>query len=288
MKVRKLEKIIAGLAGGMAGVSIPLYLWSIMPGKKRKEKWEPFFQVLYAHRGLFSNEEGIPENSLLAFTRAVEAGFGMELDVRLTKDKKAIVFHDDSLLRMCGVDRKVSQMTYEELMKLSLLETEEKIPLLTEVLQAVDGKQPLIVEIKSEFGDRETHVVADKILQEYKGRYCIESFNPLVVCWYRKHHKEVIRGQLSDDIKASRIEKKIFFFGLKNLLFNMIARPDFVAYNHLHYHNMSRVLCRKLFGGVSIAWTIKSQEQLEARKKDFDLFIFDGFIPGTLPEHKLS
>lgn len=279
--MKKIQKMVGKTAGGLLGMTIPVYLWSIMPSKRKKERWKPFFSVYYAHRGLFQNENGIPENSKKAFQKAVEKGFGIEMDVRLTKDKIPVIFHDDTLERMCGVEGKVNEYTYAELLEFSLLDTEEKIPTLLEVLNIVDGKVPLIVEMKVDWLDKETHVIADKVLQEYQGLYCVESFNPLVIYWYRRHRKQVIRGQLSDYIKSKEIQKKIVFWGLKNLLFNIIARPDFVAYNHLHYKNISRVLYRNLYGGVSIAWTIQSQEQLEARKNDFDMFIFDGFLPNT-------
>ncbi len=271
-----------------------LYLLAIMPRMIGRPDKSAFMNVFYAHRGLHDNagQEGVvPENSLAAFRKAVEAGYGIELDVQLTKDKVAVVFHDATLKRMCGelcgdlcVDLrggKVSDFTYEELQQFSLLGTSEKIPRFEDVLRLVDGRVPLIIEYKAPGADVEVCRVADGILQGYDGVYCIESFNPLVLLWYRKHRKKVMRGQLSTSYKKEK-EKGypgILLVGLHHLLLNFLTGPDFIAYNHKYYKDWSLWLCRHLYGTTAVAWTIRSREELESRKKDFDLFIFEGFLP---------
>lgn len=257
---------------------ILLYMLMIMPRMIRRPDTGPFEGVLYAHRGLHDNESQAPENSMAAFRKAVEAGFGIELDIQLTKDKVPVVFHDMTLQRICGVEGKVCDFTYEELKQFSLCKSKERIPKFEEVLALIDGQVPLIVEFKGESMDLSLCPAAEKLLQDYKGVYCMESFNPLMVGWYRKRHPEIFRGQLSQKFFTNG-RKTLVNFVLENLLLNFIAKPDFIAYNCKEYNALSRKICCDLYGAVSVAWTIKSNEQLEEMGKYFDLFIFDSFQP---------
>lgn len=258
-----------------------LYMLAIMPRMILKPDYKPFLEVLYAHRGFFDNASNAPENSLSAFQKAVDLGYGIELDVQLTKDQIPVVFHDFTLNRACGIDGKVEAFTYEELQKFRLFKSEEKIPSFQEVLKVIGGKVPIIVELKMEGKDLRVCSQVDAILREYKGLCCIESFNPLGLMWYRKHNRKVLRGQLADSFQKDLGEKykSFLYVALENLWFNFLAKPDFIAYNHVYYKNFSRCICRYVYGGLSVAWTIRSQEELEARKEDFDLFIFESFVP---------
>ncbi|MDE6129386.1 MAG: glycerophosphodiester phosphodiesterase, partial [Lachnospiraceae bacterium] len=140
---------------------------------------------------------------------------------------------------------------------------------------------PLIIEYKIPGGLTEVCPAADKLLQDYKGAYCIESFNPLGLLWYRQNRKEIMRGQLSDNfLKSGEKEfSPLLYFVLHHMLFNFLTKPDFIAYNHNRYKDLSRRLCRYLYRCPAVAWTIRSGEELTNRKKDFDLFIFDSFLP---------
>lgn len=117
-----------------------------------------------AHRGLFDNKK-IPENSLLAFRRAISFHIPFELDIQLTKDNVIIVFHDINLKRMCGVDKYICDMTYDEIRKFSLLSTKEKIPTFREVLELTNGSVLLDIEIKK---TNRVEFVCDKILDDLK------------------------------------------------------------------------------------------------------------------------
>ena len=121
------------------------------------------------------------------------------------------------------------------------------------------------------------------MLKAYKGIYCIESFNPLVLYWYRKNHPEVMRGQLSDgfihDKKYQTLLKLPTVFPLQFLLANFLSKPDFIAYNCIYEGNLSRRICRDLFKAKSAAWTIRSREELDRAAPYFDVFIFDSFLP---------
>lgn len=259
------------------------YLFTIMPRMVGRPNFESIEKKrLYAHRGLFDNETDAPENSIRAFKKAVDAGFGIELDVQLTKDERVVVFHDFNLKRMCDVDKKVNELTYEELSKLTLLDTDCKIPLFKDVLELVDGKVPLIIEYKLSSSKTDICEIVDRMLQNYNGSYCIESFHPMAILWYRMNRPEITRGILASDYVATgNVEDNsaIVMSMSKNLLFNSIIRPDFVAYDIRFFTNPSRQICKKWFKALSVAWTIRSQEELELRKDDYDVFIFEGFIP---------
>ena len=260
-------------------IAVVLYMLAIMPRMMHKPDKTPFQGVLYAHRGLHDNETQAPENSMAAFRKAVEGGYGIELDVQLSKDQVPVVFHDFTLKRVCGVEGKVCDYTYEELQKFTLCQSKERIPKLEDFLKLVDGRVPLIVELKIEWMDVSVCPQVDQQLRQYKGVYCIESFNPLGLLWYRKHHNTVMRGQLSDAFLQEEGLKGALYFALEHMLLNFVTKPDFIAYNHKYYWTLSRQICKKLYRNLSVAWTIKSQRELEARRKDFVLFIFDSFIP---------
>ena len=175
-----------------------LYFLAVMPRMTGRADPAPFNTKFFAHRGLHDNKSGAPENSMPAFRKAVEKGYGIELDVQLSSDGVPVIFHDLDLARACGVQGLVRERTYEELQTLRLFGSEEKIPALKDFLEMVDGRVPLIVEFKSEDSDLTLCRVIAPMLRAYKGAYCIESFNPLVLLWYRIHQPKVMRGQLSD------------------------------------------------------------------------------------------
>jgi len=255
------------------------YLFLIAPRMTGRPDSSALMGVYYAHRGLHDNKSDAPENSMAAIRKAVEHGYGIEFDVQLTKDRIPVVFHDESLKRVCGVEGNVRDYTYEELQSFPLLASSERIPLFSDVLKAVDGRVPLIIEIKIHENAAEVCARADELIAAYKGPYCIESFDPRAVAWYRKNRPQVIRGQLSCNFNTPTRREPFARMLVHHLLTNVTARPDFIAYDHHSKGNFSRVLLRKLFGVLSVAWTLKSQQELDAAKDDFDLFIFEQFIP---------
>ena len=264
-----------------AAVLAVLYLLAVMPRMTNRADIRPFLGGLYAHRGLHDNASDAPENSLAAFRKAVEKGFGIELDVQLTKDLVPVVFHDFTLKRVCGVDKKVRELTFDQLQELRLCGSDQRIPSFDQVLRLVKGRVPLIIEYKIEALDTRVCELGDRLLSDYPGAYCMESFNPLGVWWYKRHRKEVFRGILSDNYvkNGDRAFPAIFYEILHNMLFNFLAKPDFIAYNCRHYKDTARLICRNLYRAPAVAWTIKSQRELEERRADFDLFIFDSFVP---------
>ena len=264
-----------------------LYLLMIMPRMIGRPDRKPHLDVLYAHRGLHDNASDSPENTMAAFKKAVDAGFGIECDVQLSKDGVPVIFHDFTLQRCARredgnvPEGKVIDYTYEELQQFHILDSDERIPRFEDFLKLVDGKVPLIVELKIELKDLSVCPKVDSLLKDYKGVYCIESFNPLGVFWYRKNRPQVMRGQLSDEFHKDKPEefKGILYFVLTQLLLNFITKPDFIAFNRKYSDSFSLNLCRRLYGCTCAAWTIKDQQQLEEAKDKFDIYIFDSFLP---------
>lgn len=258
-------------------ILLVLYLFLVAPRMIYRAERSPFMRnVFYAHRGLFDNESDAPENSLAAFRQAIDAGYGMEMDVQLTKDDKLVVFHDATLKRMCGVDGNVWDYTLDELKHFRLMDSEEKIPAFEEVLELVDGRVPLIIEYKMDRPLTKVCALGNELLTNYQGAYCIESFHPYALMWYRKHHPEVLRGQLSGNLakETKNPKQKKIYTLVTYLLTNVLTRPDFIAYDHQYLDNISRRVCRML-GALSVTYTIKSIERYEEVKDKFDLFIFD-------------
>lgn len=251
-----------------------LYLLSIKPRMYGRPDYKPFFGHMYAHRGLHTR---FPENSYSAIKLAADLGYGIEFDVHLTRDNVPVIFHDDTLTRMCGVKGYLRDYTYSELEKLRLLGTDEKIPRLDAVLKMINGRVPLIIEYKVEHNAKRLCSICDGILSKYNGVYCIQSFHPFAVRWYRVHRPAIVRGQLSEDFTKQKLN--IPYFLISHLIGNCYASPDFISYNCKHKNELSRNICRKLYKSLSIAWTVRSQEELDKVSRSFDLFIFEDFLP---------
>ena len=146
-------------------------------------------------------------------------------------------------------------------------------------LKAVDGRMAsLIVELKYKEGSKICEK-AQEILNSYTGIYCIESFHPQVLVWYRKNYPHICRGQLSMNFERDDNTKGAQYFALRHLLTNFLTKPDFIAYDCRAMHAVSKNICRNLFGCPSVAWTVKCQAQLDACSRSFDYFIFEGFAP---------
>ena len=253
-----------------------LYIFLVAP--KNKKEMNKFKSNYYAHRGLHNDVRA--ENSMSAFKAAVDAGYGIELDVHLSKDGKLVVFHDDTLDRVCGREGKVVDFTAEELATFKLCGTEDGIPLFSDVLALVDGKVPLLVEIKETSSDSSVSRATCEMLKSYKGEYIVESFNPLSLRVVKEKLPDVPRGILSHRYFERKKDRTLLFFLLQTLMLNCVCRPSFIAYDHRHADSFSLRFCRGFFGVPTIAWTVRStEEEHEARKAGFDGIIFENYIP---------
>lgn len=233
----------------------------------------------YAHRGLHG--DGIPENSMAAFWAAKEGGYGIELDVHLMSDGNLAVIHDSSLKRTTGVDAIIEDMTAPELENYRLEGTDEKIPLLSQVLNLYQGAAPIILELKSYRGNyKELCDAAVALMLEYGGSYCMESFDPRCIAWLRKKHSDIIRGQLTENFFRSKSKLSVFLkFIMRHQLFNFMTKPDFVAYRFEDRHTVSNYICRKIWGVQGVTWTIRTQEDLDTAVQEGWIPIFEGFRP---------
>ena len=274
-----LKKFVRTMAY-IGGIATGFYLFASAPSIHKKTKWQHLTGWDYAHRGLYDNEHGIPENSIAAFRRAVDKGYGIELDVHLTADNQLVVFHDDTLTRMCGMNKKISSFLYSDLMQLRLLGTEEGIPLFKDVLELIDGKVPLIIELKVDGSNQNLLCpLVWQLLSRYKGDYCIESFHPFVLQWFKRHEPQVVRGQLSCNFFKENPHCDIVLFLMSNLMTNFFTHPDFIAYKYLDLDNPAVIYNRKLFHIMTVVWTIPGKPTYDRFKNKVDAMIFEGFEP---------
>lgn len=251
-----------------------IYIFVLLRPEKRK--LESFFCRPYAHRGLHDRE--VPENSLAAFRAAAEAGYGIELDLQLSSDGEVMVMHDYSLKRMTGEDVKLSDLTCAELKKLSLSGTSEKIPTLHEVLEEINGRVPLLIELKGESTDISLCPAADAVLSGYSGGYIVESFNPMMLAWYKKKRPDIPRGVLITDICREN-GLSIINFALSGMFTNILSRPNFIAYDLRRRNLLPIWICKKVFAIPRFGWTVKTEEAFEISKSERAFPIFEEIKP---------
>lgn len=244
------------------------------PGLEELRAWR------YAHRGLHNDQK--PENSMSAFRAALEHGYGVELDIHLMKDGSLAVIHDASLQRTAGADVRIEDLTAADLGDYHLQNTLETIPLFQDVLSLFAGQAPLIVELKCVDNNHAALCEAVcKMLDDYQGSYCMESFDPRCILWLKKHRPDIIRGQLSENwLKVKNFHLPwILKFVLATHMGNFLLQPDFIAYKYADRKIFGTDICRKLWGVQGVSWTIKTQENLETAEKENWIPIFEGFVP---------
>ena len=269
-------------------ILLAAYLFMIFPCIKKPNNSKIFTSSLYAHRGLHNKNEGIPENTMAAFKRAVDQGYGIELDVHLTKDGKTVITHDNSLKRMCGADIKVSKSNYEDFKDVKILETEETTPLFSDFLAMVDGKVPLLVELKTD--DNNSEALCKAVFCEldlYSGPYCVESFDPRVLGWLKKHRPNVYRGQLSCYMSTKSSHGYLAIL-LRGLMTNFISRPHFVAYSYKDSKKSIGFKLTRLLGADIFYWTLRNENDAISAKKDGGALIFEGFDAHKLQDSENS
>jgi glycerophosphoryl diester phosphodiesterase len=230
-----------------------------------------------AHRGLHTKD--IPENSLSAFENALKNNYAIELDVQFTKDKEVVVFHDENLKRMTNDTRNIEDVNYDELKNLRLGNTNEIIPTLEEVLELVDSKVAILIEIKDCKDYIELSEKTYEILKGYEGNYAIQSFNPFILEWYKNNASEVVRGQLSGTFtEGSESLNSFEKFALKNMLLNFKSKPNYIGYD-LEGIPKSKLESLRKKGVPIIVWTVKNKEDMEKAYKYSDNITFENFLP---------
>lgn len=253
-----------------------LYLFLICPRIPRRNI-DHLRSFDYAHRGLWDKDK--PENSIPAFLAAVHAGYGIELDVQLTKDHQPVVIHDQDLVRSCGLHADIHQFTLKEAQNLPLSGSNASIPSLEDALRIIDGQVPVIVEIKN---CRDIHSLCAStaaLLDQYHGPFCIESFNPIAVMWFRMHRPSWIRGQLAFSLHGRKYPKKLSYLLLSTLIQNVLGRPDFLAFDVATDQSFPFFLVQHLFHPWTVGWTIQTDETWKRCREKYDLIIFEAIRP---------
>ena len=262
------------IALALLAAAVPASVCAVLaPGRADKKQKAAFKGKAFAHRGLYKKDQSVPENSLPAFERACEKGYGIELDVQLSADGKVVVFHDDDLKRACGADRPVSDLTYFELHSLKLFGTDERIPLFADVLDLVGGRVPLIVELKTGSRNAELCEKTLALLRSHGGDWCVESFDPRIVAWFRINAADVLRGQLSQPAEyyIEDGQNEMTAELLESLSLNILARPQFIAYR-IGYKPPSVRICEAL-GAMRAAWVSDgSWDDGAGRRPDMIIF----------------
>jgi glycerophosphoryl diester phosphodiesterase len=228
-----------------------------------------------AHRGL--HDETRPENSLSAFEAAAQAGYPIELDVHATRDGRVVVFHDDDLERMTGVSGRVAGRTLAEIAELRLHGTAERIPSLDEVLHAIGGRVPILVDLKNEGRPgRLEHAVAHAV-RGYSGQIAIQSFNPLTLAWFRLAAPAIARGLLACDFVDTSLPRYKKFL-LRRLLLAPLSGPHYIGYDLHSLPHWAPRLARHL-GVPLLAWTIRTDDELRRATELADNVIFERVRP---------
>ena len=251
-------------------------------GRKNHPGMESLRGWYYAHRGLHDDEK--PENSMAAFSAALEKGYGIEFDLHLLKDGTLAVMHDSDLKRMTGREGFMEDLTAQDLTDYHLGGTDQVIPTFAQVLELFQGKAPLIIELKTKDGNAAALTeAAVEMLKSYQGPYCIESFDPRCIRYLKQHYPELIRGQLAED--AVKRDKGISWpvrFLCTYYLENFLTVPDFIAYRFEDRENASNAIIRRLWGVQGVSWTIKKPEDFKTAVQEGWLPIFEGFDPKAL------
>lgn len=230
----------------------------------------------FAHRGLYNDSR--PENSLAAIDAAVSAGFPIEIDVQVSSDGKAIVFHDWNLKKLTGRDERVRLLPSSEIRALRLLDTDQKVPVLEEVLDVIAGREAVLIEIKNRKRPCALEPELARVLQTYRGPYAIQSFNPFSLGWFRKRYPEITRGQIScsfdtDDMAAWK--KKI----LSNYGMNWMSQPHFISHHWKQLPGMVPAFLNRFLNLPLMVWTVRNPEEMAAALKLGDNVFFEHFVP---------
>ena len=263
------------------GVLLLLIWFCVKPGRLSAAQAAPFYGVNHAHRGLYAQDQSVPENSLPAFAAAAEKGYGMELDIQLSLDGEVVVFHDDTLARMCGIDGRVDAFPLARLREMPLAGTAERMPLLTEVFDTVAGKAPIIIELET--GPRNEELCRKGLAlmrayqKQYGGAFCVESFDARIVAWFRKNAPDILRGQLTDSPRALGSGHPVLDFLAGNLLSNVIARPQFIAHGPGRKTALARFA--EACGAMPVYWTARPGDDAAALEEYYDAVIFEHYAP---------
>lgn len=221
---------------------------------------------LIAHRGI--HNERIKENTLMAFDKAIMHNMPIELDIQLTCDNVVVVYHDESLRRLIGKNKKIKDLTYDELRSLASF-----IPTFKETLDFVRGRVPLLIELKSYNKGYKLEEECVKLLDKYNGKFAIQSFKPWSIYWFRKNRRDWIRGQLVTNGYNYNFISNIIY---RHMLFNVFTKPDFISYNIKGLPN--KIIAKTRKKDIILGWTVRNDKQLRKYYNYCDNFIVENIV----------
>lgn len=228
-----------------------------------------------AHRGLHDISKMIPENSYLAYQAAIDNGYAIEIDVRFSNDGKVVIFHDDDLDRLTQGSGAVYNKTYEELLKLDLQGTNEKIPLFSEFLKFIDGRVPLLIELKNIPQRKDLVAKTLEILKDYKGEFALQSFNPLYMYQVKKKAPHIIRGQLAYLAPKENMKSGFQRWICRKMPLHFLVKPDFISY---FSGNLPNDKIKKK-APLLLCWTVRDEIEYDRIKDYVDNVIFENISP---------
>ena len=268
--------VLINIIVSLAVILTAVYFFVLVRPTKKTKPSEVLLRD-YAHRGLHNGKDA-PENSLAAFEAACQKGCGIELDVQLSRDGKVMVFHDYTLIRMTGCDKKLCELDAEELTSLTLGDSDQRIPTFEEVLALVNGRVPLLVELKGENFDISLCKKVAEMLRDYQGPYCVESFNPLLIGNMKKEMPEVFCGLLYTNVCREKKKNSLLNMALTAMALNVVARPDFIAFNKEDRDSFPIKVATKFYKAPKFVWTVNKQEELDTAHKNGEHPIFENIF----------
>ena len=251
-----------------------IYSLRINSDRARKTLW---LKGYFAHRGLYTKDQVISENSMGAFKNAIEKGYGIELDVQLSKDGIVYVFHDDDLKRMTGFEGILEDKNSFDLDQLRLIGSGESIPRLSSVLDLIHGQVPVLIELKTSQRKKESVIEVIKVMTHYNGHYACCSFDPIMLGLIKKLAPSQLRGlnmEYALDKKHLSLLTRIV---LQFALLNFINKPDYLSVDHEHIPFVYKLW--RQFGAFGMMWAVPTQSAEEKIKSQCETIIFDGYIP---------
>ncbi len=237
----------------------------------------------YAHRGLHDAARGIPENTLAAFDRAIERGYGIELDVRMTRDGDVIVFHDPNLDRTTDSQGQIALMSWQQLKGVKLKGCDETLKTLHDVFMHVRGRVPILIEVKAtENKYLPACFAVRRALEGYRGATAVMSFHPGVAAWFAEHAPKVVRGLVMTEKDGRAFSRWNIRKRLRRQLLVMKAKPHFIAYDVRRLPSTFIAAARER-GYTILTWTVRGDAAHAVAAKCADQVIFEGDLPAGLP-----
>jgi len=232
----------------------------------------------FAHRGLHDAAAGIPENTIAAFDAAIASGYSIELDVRRIGDGALVVFHDSNLIRACGIDRALSDLTWEDVCQTAIFGTEHRMPSFDEVLALTAGRVPLLVEVKQDSGHHDIERALHDALSRYKGPFAVQSFSPTAIRWFRKHAIDAALGLVAGPLTGEDIPA-LKRFSSRSLLGALVSRPDFINYDLRAMPDAWIGMVSRLASLPVICWTVRTDEDKQKAERLGLNYVFENVRP---------